>query len=639
MGAVGGSPQGDRRRAPRRASLPVRPPAGATYRAGAPWPAVLVAVLGLLALVAVAPASVGVASARPPGPGPTDGPAALAGPLRPAVASTGPRLDAARVPPLARLGRWDGRGFVPVAPGSLDAEVVTVISHGWSPGYRARYDALQARTDQLVTAWDPALVNSAGQSMMEAFTPLAAALAEAAPDSDVVAFSWMDQSSTGDDPLEVRSASEATEVNGHRLAVALEQALAPGFHDDGGQVHLIGHSFGARVVSVAATALGHPPRQVTLLDSPEVTLARLGGAMNGLRYVLPRLDVGRGPDQVFVDNYVSALGEAYHPRPGLGEVVDVRTRPPDEGVAARHGFAVYWYADSVRDPSAGVGYAWSPLAGGEVSDLGAQYRQVDVDRPLVLEEVAGRPDSSDLAPLPVRTEPARRGDDPTVGAASERTAAAAGGDVVVGGGAGPSGEVVVTTAGDSLWLELDLRLEGRPGDLVTVAVDGRARLQAAVPADGGDGDGGTGEAPTYVTLVDVAPGDHVVTVSLGDGSGTGPADASTTATASDLRIASTDGIVRNLTPRQTDELVLAVTLAAALLAVGLALALATGVRHLARRRRSAAPGPVDPPDPTPAEPGPAAGPAGQGAAEVPPPDGSSSSSDGSPSPPGPGGGR
>lgn len=45
---------------------------------------------------------------------------------------TTPASDA--VPPLQRLGRWNGTGFVPVAPGSVGPGLVTVLVHGWGHG-------------------------------------------------------------------------------------------------------------------------------------------------------------------------------------------------------------------------------------------------------------------------------------------------------------------------------------------------------------------------------------------------------------------------------------------------------------------------------------------------------------------------
>jgi pimeloyl-ACP methyl ester carboxylesterase len=124
-------------------------------------------------------------------------------------------------------------------------------------------------------------------------------------------YSWVDQSATDTSALAASAPERATEVNGHRMATAIDQTLAAGFSNNGGQMHLIGHSFGANVATTAALALATPPRQLTLFDSPEVNLARIGGAKNDLRYKLTRLDIGRGPNQTFVDNYISLVGEPY----------------------------------------------------------------------------------------------------------------------------------------------------------------------------------------------------------------------------------------------------------------------------------------------------------------------------------------
>src|SRR5205085_11832614 len=136
-----------------------------------------------------------------------------------------------------------------------------------------------AATGRLVTIWDPALTDRGGASPMENFGPLLGALQTADPSAAVLMFSWVDQSATTFDPLTARDAENATEINGHRLAVAVDQALAPGW---AGQLHLIGHSFGANVATTAALAVAASPRQLTLMDSPEVALTRFGGAMNDL---------------------------------------------------------------------------------------------------------------------------------------------------------------------------------------------------------------------------------------------------------------------------------------------------------------------------------------------------------------------
>ena len=58
------------------------------------------------------------------------------------------------------------------------------------------------------------------------FGPLIEALGRAEPDATILMFSWIDQSATADDLFDARVGEDATEINGHRLAVAVDQALA-----------------------------------------------------------------------------------------------------------------------------------------------------------------------------------------------------------------------------------------------------------------------------------------------------------------------------------------------------------------------------------------------------------------------------
>lgn len=273
----------------------------------------------MAALVLAVAVAVGLSSGLTVGP--VVAPAAVAAPrLAPAAPGTSsplagvPAADQSNVSPypvLQRLGRWDGTTFQPVAAGSIAVKHAIFLSHGWSPGFLASYQQLQARSATLVTAWTPGLVDGSNQTLLQTWVPVAQALQAADPDAAIVLFSWVDQSATGDDPLQVRMPQQATEVNGHRFATAVDQALAPSFYASGGEVHLIGHSFGANVATTAALATARPPRQLTLLDSPETDLTLLAGAKNDLRYKLPRLDIGRGPGQTFVDNYVSYVGIPY----------------------------------------------------------------------------------------------------------------------------------------------------------------------------------------------------------------------------------------------------------------------------------------------------------------------------------------
>ena len=456
-------------------------------------------------------------------------------------------------PALARLGRWNGTAFVPVAAGSIPAGPTIVISHGWSPGYRAAYERLQAASPTLVTAWTPGLVNGSGVSLMTDFVALAGALQIADRSAAIVMFSWVDQSATSDAPLQARLARLATEVNGHRLAVAINQALASDFATKGGQLHLIGHSFGANVVSTAALALTQPPRQVTLLDSPEVEPTRLGGAKNDLQYTLPRLDIGRGPGQTFVDNYISLLGQRYSTAPGLDQVVDVRTKPPAGSPGEQHSFAIVWYTDSVAGAGPPVGYGWSPLTGYHVADVGESYTQDSVADPLRLTEDAPPPSPAVRSTLRVTELPLvsavadQAVADPTLAAESAGVSVQASGPTTA--------DVTFTTTGDSLWLLFDTRITGGPGDLVTLFIDGRARSQISVDADRAvrpDGD---------VILYDVSPGSHTLSVSLGGARPDQPASTAAVASLSNLRVASTGGIVRNLTDGQTNDLTAVVVIA------------------------------------------------------------------------------
>ncbi len=480
-------------------------------------------------------------------------------------------------PALARLGRWNGTTFVPVAAGSIPAGHTIVMSHGWSPGYRSAYGRLQAASPTLVTAWTPGLVNGSGVSLMTDFVALADALQTADPTAAVVMFSWVDQSATSDSPLQARLARLATEVNGHRLAVAINQALTPDFATQGGLLHLIGHSFGANVVTTAALALDHPPRQVTLLDSPEVELTRLGGAKNDLQYTLPRLDIGRGPGQTFVDNYISLLGQQYSTAPGLDQVVDVRTQPPSGSPGEQHSFAIVWYTDSVASARPPVGYGWSPLTGYDVTGVGQSYTQDSVADPVRLTEDAPPPSPAVHSTLRVTELPLVSTVADQAVADPARAAEAAGVSVQASGPT--TADVTFTTTGDSLWLLFDTRITGSPGDLVTLFIDGRVRSQIGVDASR------SLRPSDVVILYDLSPGSHVLSVALGGATPDQPA-STTAASLSNLRVASTGGIVRNLTDGQTNDLTAVVAVVGVeLIGFAVAVIIVVVIVGVERRRR------------------------------------------------------
>lgn len=501
-------------------------------------------------------------------------------------------------PVLQRLGRWDGATFQTVAPGSIKAGHVVFLSHGWSPGYLASYQQLQANSANLVTAWTPGLVNTSNQSMMDTWVPVAQALQAGDPTAAIVLFSWVDQSATGSNILQVRDPEQATEVNGHRFATAITEALAPDFYQSGGQVHVIGHSFGANVATTAALALDVPPRQLTLLDSPEVSVTELAGAKNDLRYKLPRLDIGRGPGQTFVDNYISYVGTRYGTYPGLEQIIDVKTAPPpsDNG-GEKHSFAIEWYRTSAQNMSAGVGYAWSPMLGSDPATLGAYYEQPDPSNVLGLNEVNGPPPSNVATQMLVSTAPMevpgssglRGGATGSTGTTIGTTGqSVAGGQpfaigVTLGASAPTTWNLTFSTDDTSLWLDFDLALSGSPGDLVSVFVDGRQRYVAGVP------EGGVGQAGSFVILYDVTAGDHTLSVVLSNAASDGPPAPGSVVSLSGLDMASTADIQRNLTQEQTDRrLVAALVVALVVLVLVIVLVILFIVFVVRRLRRLAA---------------------------------------------------
>jgi hypothetical protein len=283
------------------------------------------------------------------------------------------------VPPIERLGRWDGTTFVPVSAGSVRSGDLYVLVHGWAAGYLAA--VRRYRGPGPLLAWSPQAVNAAGQPMFGSFLPLAAAITRQDPKATVLGFSWLDDSATALSPFDAWESEARTDLNGQRLAAALGQVVAPTFLADGGRIHLIGHSHGAKVATVAAVALDRPPAQLTLLDSPESLLARLPGAANHLEGYLPLLPIGRAPGQTFVDSYFSIAGERYDTFPSLQSVLDVQLDPAQLGLLsvddliARHSYPVAWYADSANDRAADVGFSWSPLVGAPPDCLVCFFRQ------------------------------------------------------------------------------------------------------------------------------------------------------------------------------------------------------------------------------------------------------------------------
>jgi len=450
----------------------------------------------------------------------------------PAGVPTTEQTNVSPYPISQRLGQWNGTTFVSVAPESITNKNVVAMTHGWAAGLLSTYEAAQSPSVDLVTMWNPAMVDpKTNQPAISLFANLAASIQSADPTAAILMYSWVDQSSTDMSALAAYAPERATEVNGHRMATAIDQALSPTFASNGGAVHLIGHSFGANVATTAALALSTPPRQLTLFDSPEVNLARIGGAKNDLRYKLTRLDIGRGPTQTFVDNYISLVGEPYAGYPGLGQIVDVHLMPPssDAGVD-KHQYPIGWYADSATTKTSGVGLWWSPLLGGSDIALATTWKQTSSDPALELELV-----NEGSAPPP--TENASVSYLSTAIADPSESIQVNAGSTVA--------NFDFVTDEDSLWLTFDQSVTGASTDTFHIFIDGRERSVSAPPSEG------TGPDGRFLILYDLESGNHTLSLVAEGANSVSPPSASASSQLSNLRISSTTGIERNLTPSQT----------------------------------------------------------------------------------------
>jgi len=262
------------------------------------------------------------------------------------------RQEPTQLEPIERLGRWDGESeFVDVTRGSIPPSHTYVLVHGWAPGWsRAVYD------DPRLRAWEA--VDRRGRRFEPWMRDLAEAITEADPHAVVLVYSWLDAAATNRFVLAQRNASARTGLYGGQLAIALEQAQGADFLEGSGRVHLIGHSYGARVATVAAVQLRKAPRHLTLLDVPDAPMTRITGSQSNLSELLRELPVSDDLGGTFVDNYVSMVGTRYGGEvPG---VVDVELSPPygTFNYRRRHLYGTWFYAQSASHE---FGLGWSPL--------------------------------------------------------------------------------------------------------------------------------------------------------------------------------------------------------------------------------------------------------------------------------------
>jgi hypothetical protein len=339
-----------------------------------------------------------------------------------AVNSIEPPLSQA-LPVLDRLAYYDPnlKQFVPVKANDprLVGKDITVITHGWAPGYQdwVYHEAIQnhhvlkwwetfpgqpgydsAWTKEHPTPPDskflldgitadgiventPVSTTGLAQTIMNRTKPNLPGPKD--PNAAVLAYSWIDDSATPtwdffhvSVPEDSDRSEALTTLNGERMASALEQALGSSFT---GKIQLVGHSHGSKVVSVAATALqqaGMPIDQVTTLDSPEDDVTVAGDAANFNWFFLQNLkgmnrSNGTGP---FVDNVISEFDVPYSGitlsnggGTNLSQIVDVGLIPDvyySYDVGDRHTYSAAWYTGSGNTSvtyGQTVGQYWSPL--------------------------------------------------------------------------------------------------------------------------------------------------------------------------------------------------------------------------------------------------------------------------------------
>jgi hypothetical protein len=307
---------------------------------------------------------------------------------------------------LQRLGLWTGGTtpvfpgadpsgcFKPVAPGSLGRGkapvTIYVVTHGWAPGYRGVVE--QAGGDLLW--WSSSASVDREWASYWAWSPVTAPLSPPFPICGgllpsivawdpyavALAYSWIDDSATDGgyiDKDEVYQSEAYTNINGLRLANALDQAIAKSFWDSPfGLLHLIGHSHGSKVATVAALTLQNRGRKVaqrlTILDAPESLWARDANAANFLGIYLEPMQIAdpsvKDDAGIFVDNYASYFGVGYTGSSKLQKVVEVALAPSqlyDPGdLGDLHTYAAAFYAGaadgskSQQEPL--LGLAWPP---------------------------------------------------------------------------------------------------------------------------------------------------------------------------------------------------------------------------------------------------------------------------------------
>lgn len=309
-------------------------------------------------------------------------------------------------PALSRLGLYDPSSstYGPVTAGSIgggDNQNVYVVTHGWAYGYnQIVQDYADANNGALLLVWQtvtyPPGGTPAGAWIFEptygptnSFTVspmgIAQAIQQLDPTAAVLVFSWIDGSATPAILSDGNYSQANTDMFGLIAGEAIQQALVPGFSTNGNRLHLLGHSDGSKVITIAATELigqGIPVAQLTLFDSPENYQARNQNSANFIWYYLQQVPGTRpssGPTGTFIDSYISMFGTqlavfSYTDPDGtavnLSQIVDTHLASDvlygdsPEAYGDRHVYAPAWYTGTSLDTTYGgdqYGLGWSPL--------------------------------------------------------------------------------------------------------------------------------------------------------------------------------------------------------------------------------------------------------------------------------------
>lgn len=284
-----------------------------------------------------------------------------------------------QVPALQRLGLFKPGApelFVPVTGPSNPSGHVYFISHGWAPGY---LDAVKKflSAGKFPLAWDPNLKNKDGQPYNNGwFQNVSQSILKADPEATVFFFSWVDWSATSSF-LDPQNAQKNTDMAGNALTAAVQAALGKGFPP--ARLHLLGHSYGSKVVTVASLAI--KPAHVTLFDSPEGKIIGFLGAANKLYLpiYLPAIPPSRHPGGTFVDNYYSYFGICYNDRGNmLKPIVDYKLLAricSTTDLGCKHAYPMVFYPQASAGPAKNLGLWWSPLLGQQFQTLPPDYEQ------------------------------------------------------------------------------------------------------------------------------------------------------------------------------------------------------------------------------------------------------------------------